>query len=99
MRLLWSIEKNNQLKAHPDRGICFEDIVAAIDQGGLLDDVAHPNTDRYPGQRVLVVFCNGYVYAVPYVQQGDGTLFLKTAFPSRILKKQYMNGDDDGKES
>ena len=60
--------KNRELKSDPKRGICFEDIVAAIESGGLLDDIEHPNRAKYPGQRVLVVLANGYVYAVPYVE-------------------------------
>ncbi len=97
--MVWSIEKNNQLKAHVDRGICFEDIVAAMDNGGLLDDIAHPNSARYPGQRLLVVLCNNYIYGVPYVVQKDGSLFLKTAFPSRLLRRRYLEGEDSGEET
>jgi hypothetical protein len=51
----------------PSGGVCFEDIVAAIESGGLIDDIEHPNKDRYPGQRILVVLAKDYVYAVPYV--------------------------------
>jgi hypothetical protein len=73
------------------QGICFEDIVAAIEGGGLLDEIEHPNADKYPGQRILVVFAKAYVYAVPYVRTPDG-IFLKTAFPSRRLKARYFPG-------
>ena len=73
-------EKNRELRADRDRNICFEDIVAAVESGGLLDDVEHPNIEKYPGQRLLVVALNDYVYAVPYVETADG-IFLKTAFP------------------
>ncbi|CAN7413283.1 hypothetical protein [Pararhizobium sp. LjRoot238] len=67
-KFLWSIEKNRALKEHSDRHICFEDIVAAIDAGGLLDDIEHPNVEKYPNQRMLVVLFSGYVDAVPYVR-------------------------------
>jgi hypothetical protein len=96
---LWSIDKNRALKEHSDRHICFEDIVAAIDAGGLLDDIEHPNTEKYPKQRMLVVLFSGYVYAVPYVQDADGNLFLKTAFPSRRLRQVYLPGEDDVEEA
>jgi hypothetical protein len=85
----WSPEKNRELKSDARRRICFEDIVAAIESGGLLDDIEHPNREKYPGQRMLVVLANGYVYAVPYVETPDG-IFLKTAFPSRRLKAYYL---------
>jgi hypothetical protein len=81
--IAWSPEKNRELKSDARRRICFEDIVAAIESGGLLDDIEHPNREKYPRQRMLVVLAN--VYAVPYVSTPDG-IFLKTAFPSRRLK-------------
>ena len=87
--IAWSPEKNRELKSDARRRICFEDIVAAIESGGLLDDIEHPNREKYPGQRMLVVLANGYVYADPYVSTPDG-IFLKTAFPSRRLKAYYL---------
>ncbi len=87
--IAWSPEKNRELKSDAKRKICFEDIVAAIESGGLLDDIEHPNREKYPSQRMLVVLANGYVYAVPYVFTPDG-IFLKTAFPSRRLKALYL---------
>lgn len=98
-KLLWSVDKNRALKEHPDRHICFEDVVAAIDAGGLLDDIEHPNVEKYPRQRMLVVLVSGYVYAVPYVQEADGSLFLKTAFPSRRLTQVYLPGEYDVEET
>jgi len=76
------------------RRICFEDIFAAIEGGGLLDDIEQPNREKYPGQRVLVVLANGYVYAVPYVLTPEG-IFLKTASSSRRLKAHYLPGESD----
>jgi len=55
----WSPEKNRELKSDVKRNICFEDIVAAIEGGGLLDEIEHPNADKYPGQRILVVLPGG----------------------------------------
>lgn len=93
-RITWSIEKNRQLKAQPERGVCFEDIVAAIEVGGLLADIEHPNPEKYPHQGMLVVLHNGYVYGVPYVPTEDG-IFLKTAFPSRRLTSIYLSGTNN----
>ena len=96
--ITWSPEKNRELKSDATRRICFEDVVAAIEAGGLLDDIEHPNRDKYPDQRVLVVLVNAYVYAVPYVPTPEG-IFLKTAFPSRRLKAQYMPGESDEQDA
>ncbi len=87
MNYEWNDEKNALLRA--ERGFGFEDILAAIDAGGLLDNFANPNQDRYPGQRILVVMLDDYVHAVPCVQNEHQT-FLKTAYPSRQLHRQIM---------
>ncbi|MEL6921532.1 MAG: hypothetical protein AAFO77_11030 [Pseudomonadota bacterium] len=55
--------------------------------GGVLDDFAHPNSDKYPNQRVLVVALNGYPHLVPYVFEDDGGVFWKTIIPSRKALK------------
>lgn len=94
-KFVWNVHKNLILKQQPGRQICFEDIVAAIDAGGLLDDVVHPNPDRYPNQRVFVVLVSDYVYAVPYIRNVDNSFFLKTIFPSRKLKRIFLRGDRD----
>jgi uncharacterized DUF497 family protein len=59
----WSPEKNESLRAL--RGVSFESIVVAVEPGGLLDILAHPNQAKYPRQRVLAVACDSYVYLVP----------------------------------
>lgn len=89
----WSSDKNDTLKA--DRGISFESIVVAIESGGLLDVLAHPNQAKYPRQRVLVVAHDSYVYLVPFVEAKD-YFFLKTIIPSRKATRDYLNlGDAD----
>ena len=84
----WSTEKNDALQL--ERGISFERIVVAIESGGLLDVLTHPNPLRYPKQRVLVVDCDNYVYLVPFVEEAD-YFFLKTVIPSRKAKREYLN--------
>lgn len=65
-----------------ERGVSFENIVVAIESGGLLDILAYPNQAKYPKQRVLVVACDNYAYLVPFVEEED-YFFLKTVIPSR----------------
>jgi len=98
-KLRWSVEKDLLLKSHPDRNACFEDVVLAIEDGDLLDDVPHPNQIKYPQQRMLVVRIAGYAYAVPYVRVEDGSLFLKTVFPSRVLTKRYLTDGADEQDT
>lgn len=84
----WNPEKNETLKA--GRGVSFESIVVAIESGGLLDILAHPNQARYPRQRVLVVASDGYCYLAPYVEEDDHFL-LKTVIPSRKATRDYWD--------
>lgn len=84
----WSMEKNETLRG--ERGISFESVVVAVESGGLLDILAHPNPVKYPRQRVLVVACDNYAYLVPFVEEDD-YFFLKTIIPSRKATRDYLN--------
>lgn len=91
--LRWSAQKNDTLKA--DRGVSFENMVVAIESGGLLDILAHPNQSKYPRQRVLVVAHDSYAYLVLFVEEDD-YFFLKTIIPSRKATRDYLNlGEED----
>jgi len=82
----WNQEKNAELMRN--RRISFEDVVLAIDSGGLLDVVEHPNRQRYPKQAVFVVVVTAYVYLVPFVEEPE-YIFLKTIIPSRKATREY----------
>jgi uncharacterized DUF497 family protein len=83
----WNPEKNQQLIM--ERGVSFEDVVFCLQQGLLLDDVEHPNGNKYPNQRIFVIDIDGYVYLVPYVETRK-EIFLKTVIPSRKATKLYL---------
>ena len=89
----WSPDKNEQLQL--DRGISFENMVVAMESGGLLDILAHPNLAKYPNQKMLVVASDGYAYLVPFVEEDDH-FFLKKVIPSRKATRDYLNqGETD----
>ena len=87
----WDPEKNERLKLA--RGISFEEIVLAVEEGGLRDVLVHPNQRRYPGQMVLVVGYREYAYLVPSVEE-DAYYFLKTIIPSRKATRDYIEMDE-----
>lgn len=92
----WSPEKNESLKS--DRGVSFEKVVVAIESGGVLDVLEHPNKTKYPRQRILVVASENYVYLVPFVEEDD-YFFLKTIIPSRKAARVYLNqGEADAED-
>lgn len=81
------MEKDSALRQ--ERGISFEEIVVAIDSGGLLDIVAHPRPEKYPRQRIMVVEVAAYAYLVPFVEEEDH-YFLKTVVPSRKATRDFI---------
>ena len=83
----WSPRKNEQLIQQ--RGVSFETVVAAAEQGYLVDVLEHPNQDRYPGQMIYAVEIDEYIHLIPFVTQADGTRFLKTIIPSRKATRDY----------
>ena len=87
VRFDWSTEKNQQLVEQ--RGISFERVVTAIEQGGLVNVLEHPNQERYPGQSIYEVDIEEYIYLVPFVSEADGSRFLKTIIPSRKATHDY----------
>ena len=78
-QIKWSVLKSKRLKQ--TRGVSFEEIVRAK----LVDIREHPKRED---QRILVFEHKGYIWAVPYVLDGD-QIFLKTIYPSRKLKRYY----------
>jgi len=88
----YSLEKNQLLKAQRD--ISFEDVILALESGYLLDDIEHPNKEKYPNQNIFIILIQvkDYVYLVPYVED-ETTIFLKTIIPSRKMNKIYNKKD------
>ena len=83
----WSTEENRRLIEQ--RGISFERVVVAIEQGGLVDVLEHPNQEKYPVQLIYAVEIDKYIHLVPFVTQADGTRFLKTIIPRRKATRDY----------
>lgn len=87
----YSLEKNELLKEQRD--ISFEDVILALESGKLLDDIEHPNKEKYPNQNIFIILIEikDYVYLVPYVED-DTSIFFKTIIPSRQMNKKYNKG-------
>ena len=92
MEFAFDSTKNEVLRTK--RGVTFPMVIEAIAEKGILLDFAHPNQEKYPNQRVLVVEMEGYAYCVPFEVEGD-TWRLKTIYPSRRFK-YLMEGKADG---
>jgi uncharacterized DUF497 family protein len=82
-KIEWNSEKNELLKENRD--VCFEDIENAINDNRVLDILPHPNQEKYPHQRILVVKINNYVHYVPFVEDEE-----KSIIPSRKHNSKYL---------
>lgn len=83
----WDSEKNNIL-THT-RGVRFEEVIAILESGHVLDILEHPNQEKYSHQKMYVIEIDGYVYLVPFVENKN-KIFLKTIIPYRKAQKKYL---------
>jgi uncharacterized DUF497 family protein len=90
MQYDFSAEKNQELIKK--RNISFEKVIAAINDGAVLDILPHPNQVKYPHQKIYVLEIDSYVYLVPFVEKDKQNIFLKTIFRHRKLTKKYLRG-------
>ena len=88
VRVEYDEAKNVKLRV--GRGVCFDDVLEAISQGGLVAVERHHNVAKYPNQGLLIVRISRYAYVVPFVES-ESVLFLKTVFPSRKYTKVYLS--------
>lgn len=85
----WNDEKNDVLKK--TRGVSFEQVELAIALGDLIDRLKHPDSAKYPNQRVFLVKIDNYIYSVPFVEDNE-KIFPKTIIPNRKATKKYFGG-------
>ena len=83
----WGDEKNEKLKSK--RGVSFEDVITAMEEGKVLATINHPNQSKYPNQKVFIINLNEYCYTVPFIETGE-KIFLKTIIPDRKATKKYL---------
>ncbi len=83
----WDPEKNDWLKRQ--RGVGFEEILIAVEEGHILDIVEHPNISKYPNQKLFIIRLDECAYIVPFAEDEE-KIFLKTIIPSRKATKKYI---------
>jgi len=91
-RFAWSLEKNAQLIQ--ERRISFERVIYRIENYGYLDLIKHPNTDKYPDQRMFIVELDNDAYLIPFAEN-EVEIFLKTLIPSRKVTRKYLEVNDE----
>ena len=88
----WDPTKSEQLRQR--HGLGFEQVVVAVEAGGLLGTMAHPNPERYPRQRIMILRIDEYAFLVPFVEDEDH-IFLKTIIPSRKATRDFIDRAKD----
>ena len=83
----WNSEKNAQLMH--ERGISFERVIYHIERNEILDVIKHPDSSKYPNQRMFILDIANYAYLVPFVET-KSEIFLKTIIPSRKATRKYL---------
>ena len=78
------LDENKNKKLLKERGVNFETVIDKTAKGEIALDFKHPNSDKYPNQRIMVVVINDYTYCVPYAQTKN-EIFLKT-----VLSRQKI---------
>ena len=76
----WNLLKSERLKR--TRGVSFEEIL----QTKLIAVKRHPKKHH---QDIMLFEYKNYIWVVPFVQEGDGSFFLKTLYPSRQATRIY----------
>ena len=84
MTIIWNEEKATWLLE--ERGIRLEEIAELIQEGHILDVLKHRS---HHSQRISFIRYKGYVLGIPFVMLPDDTVVLRTAYPSRKLRKIY----------
>ena len=88
IKFKYNDEKNSRLLLK--RGIGFEEIIQSIADGNLLGTTVHHNLEKYHNRHILYVRVLSEVYAVPYLKEDEETIFLKTLYPSRKARKNFL---------
>ncbi|MGE0643610.1 MAG: DUF4258 domain-containing protein [Nitrospira sp.] len=87
----YAFDSDKNARLIRERGISFEQIIALIESGNLIQVLEHHDRQRYPNQLLYEVDVDGYVYVVPVVRE-HRTLFLKTIYPSRKATRNRTKG-------
>ena len=87
----WNKAKNELLKA--TRAVSFEEVLAHMAAGDILDIIEHPNQGKYERQKILIVRMRQYAWLVPFVETED-RISLITIIPSRKATKRYLENEE-----
>ena len=68
------------------------EILALGHNQGAIEVIQHPNTKKYPHQKMYIIELNEYIYLVPFVEENNN-IFLKTIISNRKATKKYLSNE------
>ena len=74
--MVFDFSDNKNRKLFEERGITFQDAIDAISEKGILKYFDHPNKEKYPNQKILVVEINNYTYCGGNCKSIEKLMFL-----------------------
>jgi len=74
-----------------ERGISFEQIIALIHGGKLIQVWEHPDKARYPSQLLYEIDVDGYVYVVPVAKEGQNAIPKRPSIPAERRRGNTRN--------
>jgi len=87
----WDEAKNHFIKKN--RGVSFERIIVAIEEGDILDVLKHPDETKYRNQKIYVLNIDSYAWIVPFRDEADKRILI-TAYPSRKFTSLYFKKEN-----
>jgi hypothetical protein len=81
----WDKKKDAWLRVR--RGISFDQISSIIEERGYIEIVDNPT---YQDQKLFILYMNDYTYVVPFEEDTEHNIILKTAYPSRKYHLKHM---------
>lgn len=90
----WSERKDAWLRAN--RNVSFEQIVSVLLENGPEAILENPARE---GQKVFVARIQGYAWVIPFIEESDDSIFLKTAYPSRKMQQRYGGSSGKGNKA
>lgn len=97
MKFRYNPEKNITILANREIGL--DEIANAMIGGNVLAITDHHNKIKYPNQKIAYVEVLHRVYVVPYVQESEDSIFLKTAYPSSRARDKFFPENKNNNKS
>ncbi len=85
----YEFDESKSKKLRQDRGLGFEEIITLIEDGYVVKTYPHPHAQRHPGQKVIAVNAEGYIWLV-IAERRENKLRLVTLYQSRKETKKWL---------